>query len=1386
MILVEAPEYLVYNYLEDPARLGSGVGKVKAQDLVGHGAQHLAERGVDMGFRTAPASGHWCETTSDTPHACGAAVDHCQQPIGTSMALVWHSGTSGSDPFQIRSSDGGAMVKTSRAIAVALAIATTAAVAAPRATSAPPPQPTPASTASVAPADRDRVLGRGWSSSRDRAVTTDGDMTGLHVLVADERDGYAWRTAATLTEPATDTDQWLGQACVTGSGSRAVVVYAPRQFANRDELFQHGALAAIVDLDTGAVTKLPEPVTMAYYDPGCGAGETAVLTEEVERQGHTVSHVMTVDTVAGKITGAVDVPGQVTSSVPAPQGIVGAEGNRLVRVEANGTLDTLTTNGDTPFRLAVDAVGGVGFEVQRADKVEIHRYTNHGDQLVLTTDAQSVRLNGVAGHVYVQGKHVDRLPESWRSFAVPVDAEVSTTGALAVDSSVNGHEAAGDTDLRGTPAGAQPVQVIATALATGAVQSFLVRPNAAHGGAPSPAVTGTGAAAAKPNVGQDPSTITTDPNRTCAIARNDPGIQSLQETPQMAEWAADLAVKNALTVQRPAGYNGANLPAYTPQALFPDHSLIGGGHVPAQVLLGVMAQESNMWQASPHAVDGESGNFEQGGFYGLGGGVDSVDFAHADCGYGAMQVTTGMRTTDSTWTGQQQLALTVDYAANIAAGLEILEDKWNQLKQLGVTANNGDPSVIENWWFALWAYNTGWHYSNDPSDPNSRPDAHGLGWSNNVRNGDYPADRGVFLDNTTSCTDDEKGPNGDCIDAKHPNDWSYPERVIGYASHSLTRYDWQSGQYSTTFETGRWVSHPLIPRLNTFCTMADNQCDPNTTAANHCTRADFTCFWHESTTWITDYSKAGTEQLAYQPGSAEPTTHHFYQPDCSSWDSLPANVLVVDDVPASVHTVDSCAKLWSQHGTLSFKFAADNAGNYPSKIDLHQLDTGFGGHFWLAHAWENTAANAKHGITGTWTLDQQINGWARVLVYVPDHGAMDPQAFYTVHGSDSTSPTRSLVEGNYLDDSRKPAAGHWESLGAFHFAGTPSVSLDNLTHAWVDGQGLPDGERDVSWDAVAFQLLPGKPADQVVAMGDSYSSGEGVSNLPVNGAWDYYRSSDHDGPVNPVDDPAYQDGCHRSPYAWPRVAKLPDSGSSIGARADSDDPTLNYHMTACSGALTQNMLPDRPGQYQEGGQLAQGYLDQNTTVVTLSVGGNDARFGPIISQCLTSLVDCPASTLAGDSGPLLSTEPGVITNQVGPAVANVLAQIKRLAPNAKIMLMGYPHLFVANTTCQLGIDPAEEEWLGQMADLLDNTLAQVAKNAGGTTFADPRGAFTGKGVCGDPAQIHGVFAALTRGDTPQQNIGPYGVVSAQSFHPTVDGAATYAGVATSTLKTMFP
>jgi hypothetical protein len=188
--------------------------------------------------------------------------------------------------------------------------------------------------------------------------------------------------------------------------------------------------------------------------------------------------------------------------------------------------------------------------------------------------------------------------------------------------------------------------------------------------------------------------------------------------------------------------------------MFPSKTLSGGGNVPAQIMLGILAQESNLYQASWHAVDGETGNaLNSAGFYGLdlaNPDPTKIDWTRTDCGYGVGQVTTGMRTADTdTYVDgvfmnyMKQKAVALDYVTNIAAGLRILQDNWNTTRDAGLIANNDDPQYLENWWFAIWAYNTGFYPKPAVGSPAGTP--WGVGWANNPANPNYPADRQMFL-----------------------------------------------------------------------------------------------------------------------------------------------------------------------------------------------------------------------------------------------------------------------------------------------------------------------------------------------------------------------------------------------------------------------------------------------------------------------------------------------------------------------------------------------------------------------------------------------------------------------------------------------------------------
>jgi len=87
-----------------------------------------------------------------------------------------------------------------------------------------------------------------------------------------------------------------------------------------------------------------------------------------------------------------------------------------------------------------------------------------------------------------------------------------------------------------------------------------------------------------------------------------------------------------------------------------------------------------------------------------------------DFGYGIMQITSGMAGAFASPTGtldpEVQAEIASDYQYNIAFGARALAEKWDSVPKIG----DGNPSVLENWYYALWAYN-GWGWVNNPNNP---------------------------------------------------------------------------------------------------------------------------------------------------------------------------------------------------------------------------------------------------------------------------------------------------------------------------------------------------------------------------------------------------------------------------------------------------------------------------------------------------------------------------------------------------------------------------------------------------------------------------------------------------------------------------------------------
>jgi lysophospholipase L1-like esterase len=238
--------------------------------------------------------------------------------------------------------------------------------------------------------------------------------------------------------------------------------------------------------------------------------------------------------------------------------------------------------------------------------------------------------------------------------------------------------------------------------------------------------------------------------------------------------------------------------------------------------------------------------------------------------------------------------------------------------------------------------------------------------------------------------------------------------------------------------------------------------------------------------------------------------------------------------------------------------------------------------------------------------------------------------------------------------------------------------------------------------AAALLLATASAARAVtyVALGDSYSSGVGTRT--------YYSSSG---------------SCYRSPKAYP-VLVAAQLGYSLS-------------FTACSGAKTGDVINNQLGP-----------LNSSTNKVTISVGGNDAGFSSVITECAQP-------SWSSNCNGAIDTAQAYIRNTLPSRLNSVYSAIRSRSPNAVVAVVGYPRLFMG-VDCNGGTWFSSDEMtrLNQTADLLDTTT-QGRATAYGFRFVDPRSAFTGHAVCSSSEWINGLSWPVM-----------------ESYHPNVTGQAS--------------
>ena len=246
--------------------------------------------------------------------------------------------------------------------------------------------------------------------------------------------------------------------------------------------------------------------------------------------------------------------------------------------------------------------------------------------------------------------------------------------------------------------------------------------------------------------------------------------------------------------------------------------------------------------------------------------------------------------------------------------------------------------------------------------------------------------------------------------------------------------------------------------------------------------------------------------------------------------------------------------------------------------------------------------------------------------------------------------------------------------------------------------------------AAGLAAAPAQATDKTkyIALGDSYAAGQGA------------------GP--------YADACYRSDNSYSELA-----GDSKAIKLVTN--------AACSGYTTQQVVAT---------QLRK--LNKSTELVTITAGGNNLGFGNLATNCVVA-ISVPAAA------PLCEEATAAAMVQLsGPLTADVAAMIRSVqaaAPNAEIVVTGYPYLFDP-----FNLDPNDPmtPFIPRATALvheLNRSIADAVKatdtEKNRVQFVGVTDAFAGHGINSKVPWINGAIPASPT----------------DSFHPNAEGYVAY-------------
>ena len=295
-----------------------------------------------------------------------------------------------------------------------------------------------------------------------------------------------------------------------------------------------------------------------------------------------------------------------------------------------------------------------------------------------------------------------------------------------------------------------------------------------------------------------------------------------------------------------------------------------------------------------------------------------------------------------------------------------------------------------------------------------------------------------------------------------------------------------------------------------------------------------------------------------------------------------------------------------------------------------------------------------------------------------------------------------------------------------------------------------------------------------LALGDSYSSGEGDTEKGANGSRYYRLGTNLEADVTRG---IPQNKCHISTRSYPYLL-------ARGMDLALDSPK-QWDTIACNGATAWDVKAQGSTDYLGRGDSLKGFdvatlkaealngfiagrqkqiefvKKYKPRVITLTIGGNDVGFGPKIQECATISEGGLTCSIATEDG----------RSSLGSQIRNQYDNLKSLyselravsAGRTKIYVLGYPQFINGDEPAACGwnigmLNSDERKMIHESVTYLNSVIKQAAK-AAGVYYLDIENSLQGGRLCDDGQKY---VTGISVGDRQE------------SFHPNAKGHAQIA------------